>query len=84
VEFSQRANGPIARRPEHASGHVSGAAMAFRFSAQTRSFSPRRRRAADSNYQDTWEWDSDSGTWNGLGLTSGSRPSGRSQHAMVL
>jgi hypothetical protein len=40
------------------------------------------RAGSGFNYADTWEWDPSSGTWTDT-TSSGSRPSARSQHAMV-
>ena len=40
------------------------------------------RAGSGFNYQDTWEWDPGTGTWSDA-TKSGSRPTGRSQHAMV-
>jgi MYXO-CTERM domain-containing protein len=40
------------------------------------------RAGSGFNYADTWEWDPSNGTWTDA-TSSGSRPSARSQHAMV-
>ena len=40
------------------------------------------RAGSGFNYADTWEWDPSSGKWTDA-TSSGSRPSARSQHAMV-
>ena len=78
----QRANGPIARRSRRAQPDArSGAAMVFD-SQRNKIVLFGGRAGSGFNYADTWEWDPTSGTWTDT-TSSGSRPSARSQHAMV-
>jgi hypothetical protein len=59
----------------------SGAAMVFD-SQRNKIVLFGGRAGSGYNYQDTWEWDPTSGIWTDM-TKSGSRPSARSQHAMV-
>jgi MYXO-CTERM domain-containing protein len=59
----------------------SGAAMVFD-SQRNKVILFGGRAGSGYNYQDTWEWDPTSGIWTDV-TASGSRPSARSQHAMV-